>query len=235
MATLTSGNNSTVVKITAENMKYYYDTAKEYAAAATDAAALAEEYASNAEASADAAATSETNAATSEENAENYAELAKDWAIKTDDTVDGEEYSSKYYAELTASTADTAISNIETAEEEAITNIETAGVYLYSSYVSGATWYRLYSDGFLMQGGTLSGTGSWGYTSITLPYAFKNTNYQVVTTCYHTDSSEYTDSSYDTVRGSVDKSGCVYTKSTSAFSPASRKTKMWVAFGQANL
>ena len=56
----------------------------------------------------------------------------------------------------------------------------TKPAVVVTTWKSGTSWYRKWSDGFIEQGGTVSTTsGAWGSAVVTLPTAFKNADYSI--------------------------------------------------------
>ena len=95
----------------------------------------------------------------------------------------------------------------------------TTDVYITSTYHSGASWYRVWSDGFIEQGGK---SGAGGTVTVTLPKAFTTTQYQVLVSDNGSNGEKY--------------DPAIIISSTSVFRAYSSMTsagcaKFWVAFG----
>lgn len=59
-------------------------------------------------------------------------------------------------------------------------NLERSSRYIIETYSSGSSWYNLYSDGWLEQGGYVTSTGK--SQAITLYKDYKNTDYKILLT-----------------------------------------------------
>lgn len=74
----------------------------------------------------------------------------------------------------------------------AATTTSTASVnapaYVVQNYRSGKSWYRLWSDGWLEQGGYRSGSEG-GFVTFNLIKAFSTTDYNVLGMCTRTDAT----------------------------------------------
>ena len=124
-----TGGNIKVVADNIEDVKTVaglapdFDTVINSIDTVTNLTVRAENAATESEASATQAGESEANARASEAMATAKATEAKDWANKTDGTVDGSEYSAKYYANRARAEGEQAV---ETAMTQALQQITTA-------------------------------------------------------------------------------------------------------------
>ena len=80
-----------------------------------------------------------TRAETAATTATSQATLAKNWAIKTDGTVDGTEYSAKYYANLAKTEGGSAVTDAQATALEAIKNQQTTSVTAVQTAQTTAT------------------------------------------------------------------------------------------------
>lgn len=92
-------------------------------------------------------------------------------------------------AEATAQ-ADRAENAVDSKVETDLSNITKATLFskMFTTYISGTTWYRVWPDGWIEQGGVAAKGSS---VTVTFPKAFKDTNYTVVITSIGTNGEIY--------------------------------------------
>ena len=66
-----------------------------------------------------------------------------------------------------------------------------AKAYITETWVSGTSWYRKWSDGWIEQGGTLTNGWSDANHTISLHKAFTTTSYNALVSCNYNGESKY--------------------------------------------
>ena len=94
-------------------------------------------------------------------------------------------------------------------------NPRTNAVYITQTYHSGSSWYRVWSDGFIEQGGFASNNTATDTFTVSLLKNMATTTYQV-NMCIGTTSAT-TSTSTVNYRALYRWGGTVYTKTTSNF------------------
>jgi len=100
---------------------------------------------------------------------------------------------------------------------------------------SSNLWYRLYSDGFLIQGGLLAGNGSYGRKQLTFPLPYSDTNYIWVADIEWGDMTSWYDTNFTSYsQGVTDITGSHTFKRTTGVQVNSMSMHCWLTMGYSN-
>ena len=107
---------------------------------------------------------------------------------------------------------------------DVVNSLQTANptAYITKTWVSGTSWYRKYSDGWIEQGGRLTCPTGGGNVQTTLHQSFTNTNYCIQLTPFLANVSAYA----PTIASQTKANFSTYYFDARADVPA-----FWVAFG----
>ena len=96
----------------------------------------------------------------------------------------------------------------------------------------GNQWYRLWSDGWLEQGGTQIGNGAYSEVTVTFLKPFKDTSYFVNAAITNLTSQWFIGSTGVQERAVTDVAGSIGTKTVASFTLQSFNNHNWYACGQ---
>ena len=120
--------------------------------------------------------------------------------------------------------ADINLSNLNNTGNAAASNLNSKGIRtVFETYRNGENWYRVWSDGWIEQGGVITASYANAGQTINLLKPFTNTNYTINVSAFY--AADLPDGS-----GSYGQSLITF-RSTTSFGTAQTGSKVWYACG----